>query len=386
MATPAGYPANAWWVRMVVTIPGGGSITVPTQHARPVYTANQACVVVDEPDVKGDVDALISITARPVSDQYQAIPGMHRDVDSVIVGLRSTDREPYYANTFNAYINLSDRQNPTWLTPTILDAVTCSWDASEPGSSTGHSLYYTTAGISPMTPSLAIEFNALYAACYYGKYRAFIRYRVAPAHTPNLFVMKLSLMSHLFYGATDSWATLSESQSVLGVATSAWEYFIADMGVISIPGMALDPSNFYDSTTGLNLVISLQALGHTEAWLYDIILIPCDEWICSIELPQYPSIVGKMTAADFSWIDIDSIVMPTELVRCKMYDVSGGAFTSLRTITNGRAIAHPHRAQKYWFLSSRHDGATGPRTCGPDIVLSIWLWRTQRYLTLRGAE
>lgn len=388
MATPAGYPAAAWWIRMVVTIGGGASITVPSQQNRNVYTANQACVVIDEPDVKGDVDAITLIQAQVVSDQYVATPNMHRDADSLIVGLRSTDREGAYAGVFNAYINLSDRQLQAGLIPAILDAVTCVWDASEPGSSTGHGLHYTAAGVVPMTPSVTVAFDHLYVRSYFGKYRAFLRYRIDPVYAATVFNLKtqLSLMQYTLFGAVPTWATISESAIVSGAYTSGWEYFVWDMGIITIPGMPLDASNYLDRMTGMNLVVSFQALAAIEAWVYDIVLIPCDEWMCAVEIPQYPIVAGKMSVADWARIEIDSISMPTELVRSKIINFNSSTYASLRTVTNGKAILHPHREQKYWFLCSRHDGASGPRTCGPDIVLGVGVQRSQRYLTLRGSE
>jgi hypothetical protein len=93
-----------------------------------------------------------------------------------------------------------------------------------------------------------------------------------------------------------------------------------------------------------------------------------------------------MSVADWARFEIDSISMPTELVRSKIINFNSSTYASLRTVTNGKAILHPHREQKYWFLTSRHDGASGPRTCGPDIVLGVGVQRSQRYLTLRGSE
>jgi hypothetical protein len=380
---PAEPPVLGWWIRMIITIGGGGSIGNPVQHDREIYTANEAYVEVDAEDLTGDVDAITNISISARSEQYQPVIDMYRDVDFATVGLRSRDRENHADEVFNAYLNLSDSQEPAWLTPTILHGATTHFDpASE--SPTGRGIHFVAAGALAMTDRMSIEIASTHVADYYGTYRAFIRYR----NTVGVTYMELAVKKSFIYGGLTTWVEFHRSATVMSQITAPgnFEFKIADMGVVNLPGLAVDASAPMDSVGNLHLVVSTSTLIAAEAMFYDIVLIPADEWLCSTETPWIPSVAGKMTCCDPAYIEIDSISMPTELVRCKIYDVTNGMYSGMLTVTNGHAILHPKRAQRYWFLCGSRWIVGTSRRSNVDIALSASVSKSQRYLTLRGAE
>lgn len=377
-------PVLGWWIRMIVTIGGGASISVPTQQNREVYTANEACIEIDAEDMNGDTDAITSISVSARSEIYQLLAFMYRDVDSLTIGLRSRDREDQtYDEVFNAYLNLSDSQEPAWLNPMILHGATTHFQDA-PESPTGRAVHFVAGGALAMTDRMSIEIASPIVTSYYGTYRAFIRYRAVSSAVS----MQLAIKKQFVYGGLTSWFEFNRSATVesRSVVANDFDFTIADMGVLSLPGLAVDASASADAIGSLHLVVSTSTPAAADVMFYDIVLIPADEWICSTETPWNPSATGKMTCCDTAYIEIDSISMPTELVRCKIYDVTNGTYSGMLTVTNGRAIAHPKRAQRYWFLCGSRYIVAALRFSNVDIVLSASVERSQRYLTLRGTE
>jgi hypothetical protein len=371
---------------MILTIGGGASVTVPTQQTRQVYTANVAYVDVDNDEIDGDVDALLHFSQCAVSEELMAFISMQRDADIILMGLRSLDRELPYLNVFNAYNNLSDRQQPPFASCILLDVARCSFiDSCE--SSTGRSVQYISAGVVADTDAVCFRIATPdYVRSYYGRYHAFLRMRlVAGTATNLLFTLKLYTA-----GGTVPLPIISliwSGDAVPGIAST---FATLDMGTISIPGFAVDARYAGAAVPDLRITVSVRSLAATTARLYDIVLIPCDEWTCEVSSPNRPTMTGKLTSYDGLFIDTDSISLPTELVLSSIDLESGGSLGSvsgMRVITNGRAIAHPKRTMRYWFMSSSsYTLATYQRRSYPDTVLSTSIESTQRYLSLRGSE
>jgi len=167
--------------------------------------------------------------------------------------------------------------------------------------------------------------------------------------------------------------------------TTAFE--VLDFGQIKIPAAGSLKLTELGDETVINIQASA-ASGTPNLVLYDLILIPTDEWsIDAIDKAnESDSDVGR--SGDIQkYLDIDSITKPKTSVRSLVKQVGSDFVTSIyNSVSVGEAILQANADQRLWFFVMQ-TSATGDSyswIAPPEICHSVQLYKNERYLGLRG--
>ncbi len=360
---------TAFWVRARLSAKVG-TITPPTQQNRDIYTIVLAYVNVAELQIKGDISALIKEQLQNQSDKDGrggAAPNLWDN--RIICGLRNHNR----GSLFQAYLNASDVQNPVGVTVADTGAnATFTTDTSVP---TGRQVTYNPAGVEAMTTQVTISLDAAIARDFYGKFHAFLRVQRTAGGITN-FDVQLQFVSGS--GGIEFTTVSKQIQT-----TTAFE--MLDFGQIQLPVGGTFKLTDLGDVTEIRIQASA-ASGTPNLIIYDLILIPVDEW--SIDSADFAntddSIVGR--SSDLAkLLDVDSITNPRIDIQSLVRLVDSEQITSVYDpISPGKAILQDKTQQRLWFLAAQTD-ITGTVTAWispPEIAHSVQLFKNERYLTL----
>lgn len=357
---------TAYWIRLTV-FAAPGPFTTPTQQNRDIYTANWAFDEIQSDAIGGDIPPLIEIeTYNESGGAIGGGTGTH--LNKIIVGLRSVSR----GDNFRAYLNLAsiaNDQNPTGVT-LAYGASTSS--AIDPTATSGFRAVYNPAGIEAMADRVTISMSSAIASEYMGIFHAYVRATRTGGSAGDILV-------RLSYSSPHVPEKTTESVSV--PTTNVFE--VLDLGAISLPTSGLVSS----SETLAILTINIQAESTNgtppDLYLYDLILIPVDEWIGNFE--DLNKTDASTVSANF--LSIDSVEYPKVTIRALVLNSSLVVQSSWLTTANGGATAQANARQRYWTLSlgAVSSGTGAPFNSLPGITNSILINRNQRYWSMRGA-
>jgi hypothetical protein len=361
---------TGYWVRARLSALVG-VLTPPVQQNRNIYSVVNGYIEIASTEVLGDIPALSQILAHNRSDldgPGGAAPNLYEN--RLIVGLRSYDRGP----AFQAYLNAADEQNPFGLTASIGTNTTFGNDINAP---TGRSATYNPAGVEAMATRVLYTFGPTIARDYYGRFHAFVRaYRDGGASTD--FTVRLQI--------TNGSGGVSYTTDTAQLATTT-RFEVLDFGMIKLPvAGSLGLSELGDTTT-----IAIQASAANAAVnliIFDLILIPTDEWAIdnNDKTNSTLSEVGKSGGFD-KVLNIDSVTMPKFPIRSVVQRFGSNLITAIyNSVTPGEAILQANVQQRLWFfaMTTSATGAAYSWLAQPEISHSIQLYKSQRYLSLRG--
>lgn len=368
---------TGYWVCFEVTAVGGSPVG-PYQQHRDIYTVLNPYIDIDEDKVPGNIPALARVF-------FNSAACWQRSMNTLVMGLRSLSR----GDDFRAYLNASDIQNPVGLVFAI--------DESSCG--TGHQsiISYSRAptgrcvdltGLDPSNhavtdflPVCKWTFNSALSTQYIGSYHAYVRcYFLQGDGT-----MKLRLRA--VFGEE-----YNEYYSNIGGVTLNSNICAVDLGQISILPTAIRSSEFIQS-----LVLYLETktsadLDYGTAYIYDIILIPADEWSGCFGIPK---ITGTSVLTYGSGLDVDGITTPKQY-RAMQYDTlpmqygpvqfsasQSGYTADWSRIASSEPIFQDNADQRLWFLQYKHQAGlvSNFENCG-----AVRAERSARYLLMRGNQ
>ena len=157
-----------------------------------------------------------------------------------------------------------------------------------------------------------------------------------------------------------------------------WE--VLDFGQISVPTSQV---SFLGGNLGDKLEIAVQ--GYCTATgigiaLYDLILIPTDEWAVDARSPE-PSTANAAKIKGNSILDIDSLTNPKVLITATNRTSAELITSRYQAITNGPAMLQAGKQQRLWFLVMSYENYWhGP----PEVTGTVTAYKQQRYLGPRG--
>lgn len=379
---PSGYAAEAvdgdtaLWIRArIAVISGGGTLTPPTQQNRDIYTITRPFVDLASTIIGGDIPALARIRIRNRSDRDGrggSAPNLYEN--RVVVGLRTVGRSQNDNGNFQAYLNISDEQNPVGITVSVGANTTIGADVQTP---TGRRATYNPVGVEAMATRATITFEPSITKDFYGDFRVFLRARRTGGVATD-FNIQLQV-------STGSGGIQETTGSVQLQTTTAWE--VLDFGQIKIPVFGTLKTVDIADQTQINIQASA-ANAAIDLYLYDLILIPIDEWSGDFVdfHNQSTSIVGKISGIP-RFLDLDSITNPKSnpqaLVRMVGSELIPSAYDQ---ITNGQIILQANANQRLWFLAMQTDavGSSFNWIAPFEIAHSIQIFHNDRYLGLRG--
>jgi hypothetical protein len=354
---------TAYWVRLRVTgIPG--ALTAPTQQNRNVYSVIWPYTEADS--VAGDIEALGKHILTNVSKGTSTL----YDVDRLLVGIRSVDR----GENFSAYLNAADEQNPLGV---VCTAVGSTAFADNTVSPTGRAAQYNPAGALPFQDSLYFTISNPYTSEYSGKYKAFLRCGQIAGTVGDISVriqIRYGTISYTFF--TGESATITAR---FGAGSTPYPELV-DLGNIELPTD--------DDLGTILLVVQCEndpARSNGDLWIFDLVLIPVDEWAVDTKSIATPDVSSSLYANNY--LTIDSISTPKRGVFSNVRDSSDILLINWGTISNGENIIQVNKRVRFWYTWAWWStGLTADKWWYPTFnsVLLLNIQKQSRYLSMRG--
>lgn len=347
-----------YWVR-ARTSAVAASPVLPIQDNRFMYTSLLPYIEIAASEVLGDLPAVGRIKWANQS---------FFNIERSVYGLRSLDR----GTNFNAFINISDQQVPFGMTITKGSEAGTNWQADKTAP-TGRSLLisYTSAGdLNDWNDLATITLSTSVAREYHGYYKAMLRcfYNNASAQVWNLRIQ-------LRFG---SGGTKVNTQSVYATTLSDWETLDFGQLAISTQQIASQIGSLPDE-----MKIVVQGYCTTLSrplTLYDLVLIPIDEWSMDARIPELQT-AGSPEIDVNDYLDIDSITNPKVSISAYNRNPAGQIISRYQNVSNGPVIFQKNKDQRLWFLNLTYENYWRGY---PEVIGSVQLFKQQQYLGFRG--
>ena len=363
-ATTAVNGITGYWVRLRTTAVGAGPV-VPIHDNRYIYTVAIPYIEISEGVIGGDLPAAARIQWKNRADNAASTVAM--EADRVIVGLRSVDRGP----NFVAFLNVSDEFPPFGVTVTA--GVESAW-SSVRQSPSGRALtvsYASAPNLNVWNNLVTFTLATTVGRDYYGTYRAFVR-GYKPGATANQWQVRVRV-------AFGSGGGNADSKIVFPTPVADWEVW--DIGPVSIPTTLVSQQG---GNLGDVLTISIQGKCNALSaalTLYDLILIPVDEWVADARPPKVAvTMLSQIKSTNL--IDYDSISNPKTTLSILNRNEANLIVSRYQALNNGPAILQVGQQQRLWFLEM---ATTGTYWYGyPALAGTVQVFKQQRYQSLRG--
>lgn len=331
-----------------------------------IYTPNLPYIEIGEGEIEGDLPATAQVRWNNRGDD--PLTAIDMEVDRIMVGLRSASRGEY----FNAFLNISDTQIPFGIS--LSKHADASWGVSQ----RAPTLRALTVS-HPAAPALntwndLVTFNIAntVARDYYGTYHAFVRVYKYGVGT-NTWQLRLRTS----FGTGGS---KKDSKAAFPTTGADWE--AVDMGEVTIPTAQVSRLG---NNLGDQLKLTVQGYCTTTGngiVLYDVVLIPVDEWATDAITPE-PSTSDVAKVKGGAVLDIDSITNPKASIIAT--NRTGGDLIVARyqAINNGPAMLQVGVKQRLWFLALSYENFW---RASPEVAGSVQVFKQQRYLGFRGRD
>lgn len=370
------YPANwteytvdgvqGYWVRARVSAVGS-SPAAPAQDVQDVYSARAAYVEIAGDDVGGTLPAAMRLRWLNIGDDAAGgTPDL--EIDRLAVGLRSVSR----GANFNAYLSAGDKQSPFGVTVSVTSPFAFD-DTAYYGTARAASLAAGAGGYGAWKDAVTWTLATTVARDYYGAFRAFLRVSKGAGDADDLrFRLRLNF---------GSGGVAVYSQATYSVTTGVWE--VIDLGRLDIPNQAV--AALGEENLGDELAITAQAYvanATPAVAVYDLVLIPVDEWAADGLIPALNTTDASQVDGD-SYLELDSTANPKAPIVALNRTAGGLIQARYQTIANGPAILQTQATQRLWFLAMTY--VTGPYWRSyPEIMGQVTVRKVQHYLGLRG--
>jgi hypothetical protein len=314
--------------------------------------------------VLGDIPALCQQIIYNRSDKDNDTSAPKLAFNRLIVGLRSVDR----GDSFSAYINCGNNQVPPGF---ILTAGTNTTFGNSYLSPVGNMATYNPGGAEAVATRLTISVSSSLARHYFGRYHMYLRGMQSGGTNGDISVRaQISTGSGgiLYTTASKTFDTAANSQLI-------------DLGLVEIPASDLFSEN--ENADATNILIQASSLSGTpNLYLYDIILIPIDEWAGDFGVTTLSMNTNGVGAGKA--LKIDSLVNLHKNIRgvAVLQADTNYIYSIYRSITNGDAILQPNKRQKLWFLAIRDN--ISYQISYKETVSTVRIWSVNRYLSMRG--
>jgi hypothetical protein len=367
-STTAVNGVTAWWVRnRVVT---GTGATSPTQQNRNPYSIVWPYVEIASADIGGDIPSLVEAIIRNRSNPaFDAT--LTSGADRIIVGTRTRTR----GLNFTSFINFAGGQNDSFVTVTL---GVHTGSSNSPYTATGSFLKWTATTIFETIVTVSIP--APQSADFIGRFRAFVRMGQESVGAPSTPSVQLTVQA----GAS---GVIVANSPVIGLGGITQVYDAVDLGIIEIPADLIGS----DSLGTLSFILQgILDQSSVIVDLYDLILIPADEWSGEFDNGNVGSLstiaAFGNNGIDNVYLDIDSIRLPKRMIRSLSFQQNANMSGYYEPRSAGPALLQANSAQRVYMLMIRDRTATtaGWYNSLPSMASSIQLKKQQRYISARG--
>lgn len=360
-ATTTVNGVTGYWVRARISAVSSSPQT-PEHDNRYIYTSLLPYIEIAVDQIEGDLPAIGRIKWH-----NQSIV----DVERSICGLRSVDR----GTNFNSFINISDVQTPFGLTISKGSQTGVDWQTDK-SSPTNRSLlisYSSSGDLNKWNDLASITLSTTVAREYHGYYRALLRcfYNHASSRNWNLRIQ-------LRFGSGGS---RLNTQTVYPTTIANWEVLDFGQLAISTRQAASLAGSMADE---MKIVIQGYCTNTSRPLtLYDLILIPIDEWAIDARIPDLEA-TGSPEIDVNDFLDIDSISNPKIAISAYNRSPAGLIISRYQNINNGPVILQKNKAQRLWFLNASYEN--GYWKAYPETIGTVQVYKQQQYLGFRGSN
>lgn len=374
---------NGYWVRAQANIaaPPGDSITTPTQQNRHIYTISWSGVDIAAAQIGGDIPAIARVHLHNVSDgNAYGGAGPSLWAQRVIMALRSYDR----GANFRPYINLAGEQNPPGVT-TGAGGVETSF-TTDTTTAAGRRVTYNPVASLALSIRCGINFSGAVAKEYEGRYRMFLRARQQGGDLTTNYIsvqIRIEVMADTLY-----------TSNILRFSyANDWQPL--DFGEIDFPptgSIAADEA--FDYGISINVYASAST-NVPDLYVYDLVLMPCDEYIVDTVDPTSTTSggtalrLGKLYESEAErYLTIDGTKLPKQPIRSILHREDNDGIKGAWLPIGDRPILQANKRQKLWFMTFRATPSGGTPTnekrSEPWVAHSVQLWSIERYFAMRG--
>jgi len=285
---------EAWWVR----INWSGSLVGAAPTLRYLYAITWPYVEIESDKVSGDLPSEVKIRHYDFATD-QADAARTRVVNHLYVGRRDLAR----GASFTSRLNISDEQIPANIT-VGKDATAGAWvtDSLAPSH---RCLEHTFAFANIWYNMATILFDSAIANQFYGKYGLFLRHaQTSGSKGDTLLRVYLAEGSSAKIGDVET--SFTETALV-----SASDLPIINFGTMQIPTYQSPDS----ATSTFQLVVQGKSANvANKIRLYELALIPVDEWFCYTFAPNenQPFGIEEDTDENRNYLDIDATLAGRE--------------------------------------------------------------------------
>jgi hypothetical protein len=282
---------NKFWIRFRISA-FTSTATSPANATTAVYNLHQSYFDIPQAAMKGDGPPYAMLRISHPFGSTAATPALGT-TSRIIVGSKSRGLAG-----FTAFLNAGGDGNPAaWVVTYGTDAATAT-DVQSPSGDKAAISFATSA-----TLQYRVRWTGTDVLPYYvGKYRVFLRCKQVGGAAGDC----RARMRFRINGATDT-DPVWESFTVATASHDAVE--ILDMtpgGYIKFPfGDVVDA----DVLTLADLIIEAhveRSTGVSTFEIFDLILMPCDEWIADLDDPLTDTTTGASALRSLSLLDVDS--------------------------------------------------------------------------------
>ncbi len=362
-----GIGVTGYWVR--------ARVSALTGTMTPPIAADAICTItipyVDTSDVVGDLPALAMVTVVPVSDKDgvgATAPDLY--LNRVICGLRQVNRGDW----FDAYLNAASEQNQFGVT--VSYGTNTATDASVIYATGNRAKYDPPASVDAMANRVTWTLSTTVAQHYYGTFHAFMRGMQSGGTIGDIsvrLVVSTGSGGISWTSETMTFATVTDHQLI-------------DFGRITLPVSGLFESDEVADVTTLTIQASNSlAAGTSLLYVYDLILIPTDEWAGDF----YDTVnTASSTLGYDKMLIVDSVGNPRKAIAAKVkaWQRAGLVKSIWETVANGPLVLRPNSEQRLWFLTARtyEIGSNPDWRSEPYVLCQVQLYKNERYFSARG--
>jgi len=355
---------TGYWVCAYVTAVSGLT-TPPYQQHRDIYSVIWPYTEINTDQTGGDLPMLTRIRVR---DQAGGVS----TGDRIVVGLRSMDR----GSNFRSHVNISNEQNGPFSITLTGAGVGYNTDPTAP---TGKTLRILNPAASwPSPEQVVIEIRQGYVDEFIGDYRVFLR-----VHQTSGSVGDISIRLRQTWFSVSQVVNYSYTAAKQPATTNDWETI--DFGRISIPTVTWfrPTDSFYVYYIG----IQVYGDGAADIELYDLILIPIDEWAVDCLDTEHETWFEHRETGNVKgvYLDIDSIGYPKRAIAAIAREYDGNDLVMVPTTRGAPAKLQRTGTQRLYFLVMGQ-AATSANTSYIHGGASVTVNRAKRYASMRGAD
>lgn len=367
---------TAYWVRFTVS---SGTQISDIDVSEQIYIPTWASALL--PEIGGTEPALGRIDIAIPNSPTSISATFDTYVNRIFLGTRGLAR----GENFSSYINLGNSQNPSGITITLGSD---SSYVSENTAPIGTRVTYSSVTTDSWEDVLSIILDQTISPEYVGEYRAFLRLTQVGGSTSTA---KFRLASKIF-------STNAPSLGQESLIKTTESFAVADLGKIIIPPLS---ELFEDMFSELDLQIYMTS-ATPDFYLYDLILMPTDEWFADI-IDQENSSSSPLLSESISgviyanYLSVDSATQYKEIITASTHtglqsvnsiaNDANGEKGIWSATANGPCILQENQQQKIWTFAMR-TLSTSSRIwiAKPEIIMNARVKYMGRYDAMRGSQ